>query len=895
MRLIRGAPGSGKTALVFREFKAALQAGQTDLRIVVPTATLVRHYQHELAREGVVFSPRSVVSLKRFIGECAPHPEPVSDGLLTAITRDCLHHIRHPEFLEIADAEGMVLTVIDTIALFENAGCTPDKLATVLRKLPPQAKAFEKLWRAIDAAIRATGLATRTDVINAAIASPILAHKPSIWLDGFLTFSPLDSQFVRALAQTSNLTLTVTECPATIEIRKLAYQLGAADHLLPGQARRPQVAIIEAGTIEREADAIAHGIIELNRTGVNFREIGVALRETATFLPLLRATLERFGIPARFYFSSPLRFHPVALFLNGLVTGALKGWDFESALATFRAHPKWSTSAAFDRFDFKVREAMPGSGATSLISHCENEPVLKAALTEWTAIEEWTTAIQPPADWAWRMEQLATTLYRTGTPENPPDHLAVAASRTHVAALHSWVATVNSITAFWTDSESAISLEEFWSVASPALDSSVFRSVDDRADVVHVMSVYEARQWDLSALFVCGMIDREFPKRHPQNLLFPDAEIEILHRAGIPLRKAADLVDEETALFEALKTRATASLVLTYAKHDTGGRSARPSRFLSPFETPVIAAAACHPALKFLPETIAPASRIVASDLLAGMTTLHKTVSLSGLEHLAQCRFQFFAGRTLALKGAPDEPGERLGPRLTGLILHKALELWLVDKTQPFVELFERTFDDTCRAQHIPAGYRFEVERFKAREIAVRISASEQWTADSSEVEVALTLDFPDGVAVNCRIDRIDRFGNDCVIIDYKSSKTENVKKLPLSATKLQGPLYALAVRERMNLNPVAMIFWAVRDDERFGWGHIPGTDQTFFPIPPNWLEDARGRIVERLGGYLAGQVYVHPEEPESCRWCDFRNTCRVEQQAALVMIEGGDTEGAGG
>src|SRR5277367_1157862 len=81
MKLIRGAPGSGKTALVFREFKDALRTGRADLRIVVPTATLVRHFQHELARDGVVFSPRSVVSLNRFVRERVEVPQ-VPDGLL---------------------------------------------------------------------------------------------------------------------------------------------------------------------------------------------------------------------------------------------------------------------------------------------------------------------------------------------------------------------------------------------------------------------------------------------------------------------------------------------------------------------------------------------------------------------------------------------------------------------------------------------------------------------------------------------------------------------------------------------------------------------------------------------------------------------------------------------
>ena len=71
MKLVRGAPGSGKTALVFDEFKDGLRAGRGDLRIVVPTATLVRHYQHELARDGMVFPPHSVISLSRFIRERA--------------------------------------------------------------------------------------------------------------------------------------------------------------------------------------------------------------------------------------------------------------------------------------------------------------------------------------------------------------------------------------------------------------------------------------------------------------------------------------------------------------------------------------------------------------------------------------------------------------------------------------------------------------------------------------------------------------------------------------------------------------------------------------------------------------------------------------------------------
>ena len=153
MKLIRGVPGAGKTALVFREFKDALRSGAAGLRIVVPTATLVRHFQHELARDGVVFSPRSVVSLSRFLLERAAalqnEPKPVPDGLLRVLVRDSLQRLKFPEFTAVAATEGMAATIIDTIDLFENAACTPDKLASV-RKLGPYAKPFEKVWRAVE-------------------------------------------------------------------------------------------------------------------------------------------------------------------------------------------------------------------------------------------------------------------------------------------------------------------------------------------------------------------------------------------------------------------------------------------------------------------------------------------------------------------------------------------------------------------------------------------------------------------------------------------------------------------------------------------------------------------------------------------------------------------------
>ncbi|MDQ1471205.1 MAG: hypothetical protein QOJ99_2685, partial [Bryobacterales bacterium] len=57
--------------------------------------------------------------------------------------------------------------------------------------------------------------------------------------------------------------------------------------------------------------------------------------------------------------------------------------------------------------------------------------------------------------------------------------------------------------------------------------------------------------------------------------------------------------------------------------------------------------------------------------------------------------------------------------------------------------------------------------------------------------------------------------------------------------------------------------------------------------IPANWMEDARARSVERLSGFLAGALHAEPAEEDGCRWCDYKEACRVEQRQVLVMIEG--------
>jgi len=231
--------------------------------------------------------------------------------------------------------------------------------------------------------------------------------------------------------------------------------------------------------------------------------------------------------------------------------------------------------------------------------------------------------------------------------------------------------------------------------------------------------------------------------------------------------------------------RATESLFLSCPRQSATGKGVTLSRYVLRLGLTAEPARLCRPLPAIEASRPGLPGRLDSPPLLAQMAALHRTLSPTALEALAQCRFRFFAARTLGLH---DRPGERLQARVTGSILHDALDRWLTEKHRNFVDVFEEAFAESCRENHLPPGYRLEVERIVYRRIARQVSANDKWKPDSSEPEVELVLDFPGGIAVNCRIDRIDKFGSDCVVVDYKSSKTENVKKLIHDATRLQGP-----------------------------------------------------------------------------------------------------------
>ena len=813
MHLLTGPAGSGKTSRVLECFRAALARQDAGVRLLAPTATMARHLQNRLAREGLVPRPSLVQTLSRFAEPWLAGRPQVSEPHLYLMVEAAAGRARRPEFARVAHMPGFCASLARAIEEFSSAGCDSARLA---RHLPASAlgEAFLAIYAEVDRELARRGLAMRAarlEQVAARIREQGLPGIGALWLDGFHALPDPELALIEAIARRADLTLTMRTGAATDGTEDRLRALGFIAETLERRRPEPAVQVIEAATIERETAEIALRILELAAAGRPFREIGIVLRNADLYEPILRTTLERFGIPARFYFDAPLAAHGVAR-----------------------------------RFE------------------------AQAAQAQWPASDRRT-----PAEWAATLQELNGAVESPRPSDRAPRQMAMLWREQNAA--RAAIAGALDQTAAWFGASRTIGFAEFRRTAQSVLRLSQLRLADERRNVVQVLSAYEARQWELPVVFVCGLVEKQFPRYATQDPFFPDGARRQLQAAGIRVRTTADAEREEEALFEAAAACAGEQLVLSYPKFDGRGEENLPSGYLARFPPPH-AARLVQPRMTPAPLPAAAPGLIAAHDLREWVARKHRTMRVTAVESFVQCPFQFFGRHTLALEEPPLRPEERLNLRVQGNIVHQAVAEWQrAPQPQPIAPLFERAFDAACRKENIPRGYRTEALR------AQMLYDLERFAADTSHpiragtrVEVPVEFDLEGEVKLRGRIDRLDETpGGKTDVIDYKySRKASDYAKNP---DRLQGPLYLLAVEKALGLEPGVMMYCGLRGEVKYSEQQAPRERRQA-------AIEATLRVLTEVG---EGSAAPRPADLEPCRYCTFRDVCRYDAAgAALAAAE---------
>ena len=909
--LLIGPPGSGKTHFVLAQIEAAIREGRGhEARLVVPTVSLARHTLHTLARRGSAVPGDTVATLADFTALLTPEAREPSPALSAWLLEEGIRESGRAKFAALGDTAGPAADAARTMREFWAAGCDSSQVAPLAAS--PAQQAFADIFRRYEQRLAELDYVSpwrRFQLAAAAIRAGALGALREVYFDGFFYLTAGERELIKAVVETIERPVVTLLEDARPPFKGLSIRRLEKTH-------RPALtpAVSEAATPTHEIEEIARAILDDlgpdGREGASFARYGVVLRSPEAYAPIVRRVFERFGIPFRLRQAEPLSAHAGVRFLTALLQAAEEGFPAEETVEALR-RPACAAGnpAELDAFDFAVRRKLPGRGLAFLEQIAKPYPSVAKRLPKLGETAAWPGESLPPAEWAERIRRFHDEWLRR--PEIGDADSSEASPPTSYDQILSWRVAARAVTAFHAAADEASALlslgsegKASFSAYLRALEFVLRRTsataADQRRNVVHVLSIFEARQWELSIVFVPGLVEGQFPRRAARDLFFNEADRERLRRNGIPLRSAEDREAEECLLFRVASTRAREKLFLSHARLDEQSRSLLRSFFL---ETARENDRVLPPVRlrEQAPDYAVPsAAHITSPELRQWVVAKHQSFSPTSLERFLQCPFQYFAQRTLGLEEAPPAPEDRLNALVEGNIVHRTMALWSADRSKPVLNILREVFELECNHNRIPENFRTLAALYHIEEDLARFCAEETAGGIPGATDQAYEADFEylaerdegDNLLIRGRIDRYEVFGEEyAFVVDYKYSRGQRIRDLVRgydAGRSVQGPLYLLGLEKELGLRPAGMQFWGLRGDvTRRGWiveGRLPDafvhrddikvTENTFRGILNQGLE----RALDAMDKIRAGQIEVDPRDREECNSrCDFRDLCRIQ------------------
>jgi ATP-dependent helicase/DNAse subunit B len=435
-------------------------------------------------------------------------------------------------------------------------------------------------------------------------------------------------------------------------------------------------------------------------------------------------------------------------------------------------------------------------------------------------------------------------------------------------------------------------------------------------------------------VFVCGLQEGSFPRPGtPDPFLSDERRHELAAASGLRLGQREDAIARERYLFYASVSRATERVVLSYRSSDEEGNLALPSPFIADVAELFDAGWADRRRTRLLADVVWPAAdapserelmRTLAAmsaprsgappgprhELTANALTHvrhRELVSAGALESYSDCPVKWLVERELQ----PERFDPEQDPLARGNYMHALLEQLLRRLGGPVTPATlpdARRILDELLAEHPapiapgrPAAVRAaaiasiaaDLRRYLEHEAASgsgwgQAGLELRFGFGEEEVNSLPALELGDEVRLRGVIDRVDTDGaGHAIVRDYKSGRVRQQHPAARWAEdrQLQVPLYMLAARRLLGLDPVAGFYQPLGGDLLRGRGaYLAGAavgggvvdrDQRSADDLDALLDDAAQRAVALARRLRSGELTPCPE---TCTrmGCAYPGICRA-------------------
>lgn len=599
----------------------------------------------------------------------------------------------------------------------------------------------------------------------------------------------------------------------------------------PGGAVR----MLEAGGARAEAELAGATALELLTDGVAPDEIAVVLRTEAD-RPLFAQVMEGYGIPVSHDRSWPLTRTRLGAGLAAMIRAAGREGTPADLVTWLRTPGRLADPAAADRLEAAAlragaetvrdalsewRRAAPADARVIALAR-ERLGDVRAAAGEGGV--ELLEALAAEADSVWTAPHARQAVVLD--PEDALDARAAAELRSALSELSS---LARADARLLRRAEDVVAALDDVTVRDPGAGPGVLL-----ADPLAI----RARRFE--AVIVCGLQDGEFPRRPVPDPFLPDEErrdLAIATDLRLPMHE--DVLARERSLFYACVSRPRRTLVLSFRSSTEEGDPLQPSPFVEDTRTVFTDELWTGRRRRLLADvTWAPREAPTAHELrrayastrsepdppgLCAPTTPAVLEALNGVEEVSARDLETFSGCGMrwlierVLRPGRAEPDSvfmergalehallertlsRLRERLGSARLHPGSADAAVEELDAAVAELAATAEG-ARSRAMLHGSRAVLARM-LRDEAENGSAMEPEHLEWSFEPIDLGT-----VRVSGRVDRVDTDGGKAIVRDYKRRGGPRGARWAQDR-RIQVALYALAVRERLGLEPVAALY----------------------------------------------------------------------------------------
>ncbi len=597
--LLLGGAGSGKTYRCIQLFKEYVRKGEEDRAIfILPRRSQVQKVQEKILAEtdgyfssGITTFAHLAEWLCKLTG---PHTKPISTISKRLLLTQVVQNVEH--FKTVRDYPGFIDSLAELIKELKEGLITPSIFRKALRDFssPGTQKKKEALitiYEKYQHTLTEKRMMDEEDILAAAlnlISEENLADKDRLIVDGFYSFTPVEYRFLEKLLNfipKVQVTLPFEKdrrevyeivepaykkllefSPSRIEwLKPMRWQAGTAlSHVeknlfssLPElRDGDDSLRILEVVSDYMEVEKIAKEVRKLTLRGYSFGDFGIILRDIGHYSNIFRDVFGEYSIPFEIVGEIPLSSSPLIKIFLTVLHLILGDWRRDNVIELLRSRYSDFDRGIADKMEIEARSKGIDRGRENWLRDWGLPEIDRAKRKFLGGIcerQDNFSKLDEAGDISSFCLKVIEEFEISGddAPALQKLHHLLQEIKLHYQHLNP---------------------REFYEILNSTINSSFYRVKGGRRNKVLILNAYDAREEEFSIVFICSLLEKQFPRQVRENPFFRDRERRAINKAGvIRLNEQRLETCEERYLFYVALTRAKEKVILSFPRFSRDG------------------------------------------------------------------------------------------------------------------------------------------------------------------------------------------------------------------------------------------------------------------------------------------------------------------------------------